>query len=238
MTIVGFEQNQDNGTREYLPPSTQIEDNHGRRQLFMHLFNAYVDEDIRFSKDEMRNGSNLYEIFQNKISNLSTLPAQASKLTRFIQGDNKYKLLCDMDDMFLHLVFERAKLVNRKNQVLLFDKTIVIKNHRSEVSSTLLIPAYTMIDKQNLYHEPIIAEHLKTVLSTLEETEIRQIYLVYPKHSEFKRHISLKLLDKIPLKEDEYRVKVIPYSFSFCIKNQNNTTYTRRQKNVNRNFLR
>jgi len=155
---------------------------------------------------------------------------QAAKLIDLICNHKECKFLCDLDDMFLHLVYERVKLVNRKNKVLLFDKTIVIQDHRKGVSPTLLIPAYSKIDKNNLYHEPIISQHMQTVLSTLKETQIRQIYLVYPKHPEFKKHVSIKLLDKIPLSEEEYRVKVIPYSFSFCIKNQKKITLTRRQK--------
>ncbi|MEA3330643.1 MAG: hypothetical protein U9Q29_03005 [Campylobacterota bacterium] len=118
--------------------------------------------------------------------------------------------------MFLHLVYERVKLVNKNAKVYLYDNSIIIKEKEMGVSPTLLIPSYEKVSGATLYEDEIVAHHLKTVLKTLKETQIRQIYLVYPKHDKFKKHIQLKLLDKIPLAEDEYRVKVIPYSFSFC----------------------
>ena len=271
MTIVGFEKTSNREIKEYLPQNEQLASEYEQRQMFLHMFNTYVDEEIRLSKKEMLNGQNIYEVFRNKIEkmlfspcalqsqppynivNIACIPSrsinvfvkggyknrminpkvsleQAAKFIDLIYNNKECKLLCDLDDMFLHLVYERVKLVNRKNNVLLFDKTIMIQDRRKDVSSTLLIPAYTKIDKNNLHEDPIISHHMQTVLSTLKKTQIRQIYLVYPKHPEFKKHVSIKLLDKIPLQEDEYRVKVIPYSFSFCIKNQKKTTLTRRQK--------
>lgn len=271
MTIVGFEKTSNRIVKEYLPKNDQLTSKNEQRQMFLHMFNTYVDEEIRLSKKEMFDGQNIYEVFKNKIEKMLFVPCtlqnqppynivniactpslsigafvqggyknrminpkvsleQAAKFIDLIYNNKECKLLCDLDDIFLHLVYERVKLVNKKNKVLLFDKTIMIQDRRKEVSPTLLIPAYTKIDKNNFYDEPIISHHMQTVLSTLKETQIRQIYLVYPKHPEFKKHVSIKLLDKIALEEDEYRVKVIPYSFSFCIKNQKKTTHTRRQK--------
>jgi hypothetical protein len=155
---------------------------------------------------------------------------RASELIGLLYGSGECRLLCDLDDMFLHLVYERAKLVNRQNKVYLYDHTIVIEDRREEVSATLLIPSYTKIDKQNIYDDPVIAAHMQTVLAALKETQIRQIYLVYPKHDKFKKYFTIKLMGEVPLKEDEYRVKVIPYSFSFCTRKQKKTTLTRRQK--------
>lgn len=259
MVIAGFEKTSNGIIKEYLPKNDQLASKNEQRQMFLHMFNTYVDEEIRLSKKEMLNGQNIYEVFRNKIEkmlfipcalqsqppynivNIACIPSrfinvfvqggyknriinpkvsleQVAKLIDLIYNNNECKLLCNLDDMFLHLMYERVKLVNKKNKVFLFDKTIVIQDHREEVSPTLLIAAYTKIDKNNLYEEPVISHHMQTVLSTLKETQIRQIYLVYPKHPEFKRHVSIKLLDKVPLEEDEYRVKVIPYSFSFCIR--------------------
>jgi len=118
--------------------------------------------------------------------------------------------------MFLHLVYERAKLVNKDAEVLLFEKSIVIRKKEKNLSPTLLIPSYAQVSKESIYGDDIVSKHLKTVLKTLKETEIRQIYLVYPKHDKFKKHLRIRLMDKVPLAEEEYRVKMIPYSFSFC----------------------
>ncbi|NKQ41239.1 MAG: hypothetical protein HF962_06690 [Sulfurovum sp.] len=266
MTIVGFEQTCKGNIVEYLPESEQLQSKNEQRRMFLHMFNTYVDQDIKLSNDEILSDRSLYKVFENKIekmlfsscilrtnkqmvfysfdleltivikkftqnryrSRLIRLCLETSALKKLISaiyGSGSPRLLCDLDDMFLHLVYERAKLVNKKNEVLLLDKTIIIKDYRKDVSSTLLIPAYAKVNKEKIYCDPTIEEHLKTVLSTLKETKIRQIYLVYPKNLGFKRHIEIKLLDKIPLGEKEYRVKMIPYSFSFCTKKQKTKIY-------------
>ena len=269
---VGFEKNGNGEIKEYLPASEQMKSTYEQRQMFLHLYNAYMDEGLRFSSQEMSQGGDLFELFLSKIENMLFAPSlfpfetpscrtmcidaatsrkiasfacgaygsrtvkpqarlsQIARLISLVYKPDGYGLLCDLDDMFLHLVYERAKLVNRKNKVLLFDKSIVIQDHRENVSSTLLIPTYRKIDKKRIYDDPVISSHMQTVVNTLKETAIRQIYLVYPKHPEFKKYLTIKLLGEVPLKEDEYRVKVIPYSFSFCTRKQKKTTFTRRQK--------
>ena len=216
MSMVGFVKNRQKIT-EYLPKSEQLSTQVEKRILFFNLYNYYVEKEMRVTKKEMLSGENIYEVFKNKITSLqkgSRVEQRFSNLIEFNSGE----LLFNLDDMFLHLVYERIKLVNKNSKVYLLDKNIVIHNNEEGVSPTLIIPSYEKVSGATLYEDEIIAHHLKTVLKTLKETQIRQIYLVYPKHDKFKKHIQLKLLDKIPLSEDEYRVKVIPYSFSFCIR--------------------
>lgn len=256
MTIIGFEQKKSGGIKEYLPHSEQLSSDREKRIMFFHLFNAYVGEKMKFTKREMLQGENIYEVFRNKIEKMLFMPCvlpgkpplriisiacksshsvnlfirggykkvinpsipieEAAKWINMISDGGRYRFLADMDDMFLHLVYERAKIVNQQNKLLLFEKSIVIKNHRVDVPDTLLIPSYQMIDKDNLGDEPIVSEHMQTVFKTLKNTDIRQIYLVYPKHTMFKKHISVRMPHQVSLNEDEYNVKVIPYSFSFC----------------------
>lgn len=270
MTFVGFEQKSNGQIKEYLPYSEQLSSDREKRIMFFHLFNAYVGEEMHFTKKEMLQGDNIYEVFRNKIEKMLFAPCilpgkppvkirsisgkfsksvnlfsrggykkvihpsvsvgEAVKWIDIIKGEEGYRFLADMDDMFLHLVYERAKIVNRENKVLLYDKSILIQNHREEVSDTLLIPTYHMIDKDNLTNEPTVYKHMQTVLKTLNQTEIRQIYLVYPKHTMFKKHINVRMPHQVSLDEEEYNVKVIPYSFSFCTRQQN--------RKVHRNTLK
>lgn len=153
-----------------------------------------------------------------KIINPNVSLVLVEKWIRLISGESGYRFLADLDDMFLHLVYERAKLVNKHNEVLLFEKSIVIVHHDENVSNTLLIPSYRMIDKNNLQKDPSIAKQMQTVFDTLNTTDIRQVYLVYPKHATFKKHINIKVPHQVLLNEEDYRVKVVPYSFSFCSK--------------------
>ena len=142
------------------------------------------------------------------------------KFINLIEFNGRAKLLFDIDDMFLHLVYERAKKVNPKSEVLLFEKSIVIKNVREDVSSILLIPSYMKLEKESIMTNPIVKNQMDEVCKTLNETEIKQVFLVYPKHPKFMKHISVDLHDKVKLRDEEYRVKMIPYSFSFCTKKQ------------------
>lgn len=164
-----------------------------------------------------------------KVIDPSVSVEEAAKWIALISDGKQFRFLAGLDDMFLHLVYERAKMVNRENRVLLYEKSIVIENSRDEVPDTLLIPSYHMIDKDNLGNEPVVAEHMQTVLKTLNDTKIRQIYLVYPKHTMFKKHINVRIPHQISLEEEEYSVKVIPYSFSFC---------TRQKKRIDKNDLK
>ena len=152
----------------------------------------------------------------------------AGKLIDLIYKPQGLSLMLDIDDMFLHLVYERVKLVNRPESVQLYEKHIVICNGKGE--STMLIPAYTKIDPRYLNYDPIVEAHVHTAAQTLKQSTIRNIFLVYPKHTGFTKYMHVRITEDIPLQSDEYRVKEIPYSFSFCTQRQNKNTHTRRQK--------
>ena len=214
MSRVGFIKNGEE-IREYLPKSEQLSENMEKRIIFFNLYNYYVEKEMRLSKKEMLQGENIYTVFKNKIDSLSNDSRLEQKFKSLV-GFKNGELLFDLDDMFLHLVYERVKLVNKKATVHLLEKTIVIKERREGGTSTLLIPSYIKVSKDDIYTHALIKEHMETVKKTLNETKIRQVYLVYPKHDKFKRHIAIKLENKVSLAEDEYRVKMIPYSFSFC----------------------
>ncbi len=212
--MIGFQKN-GNKIREILPQSEQLSTEIERRTLFFNLYNYYVDKEMKISKEEMTTGENIYEIFKKKeelTPDSSSMKIKFKNLIDFQDGN----LLFDLNDMFLHLVYERIKLVNKDVKISLFENTIIIHAKEEGVSPTLLIPSYIKVDSHSPYQDVIVSSHIKRVLKTLNETEIRQVYLVYPKHLKFKKHIEIKLMEKTALTEDEYRVKMIPYSFSFC----------------------
>jgi len=225
--MVGFEKN-GNKIKESLPHNEQLSTKIEKRILFFNLYNYYVEKEMRISKKEMLNGENIYEVFKRKEETFEKNNIFKIRFRNLISF-NTGNLFFDLDDMFLHLVYERVKLVNKGSKIYLFDKTIIINPPDKNISPTLLIPSYRKVNISEITKEPIVNHHLKTVIKTLKETQIRQIYLVYPKHPKFKKHIELKLMDEIPLSENEYRVKVIPYSFSFCTKKQNIKTKIRRE---------
>lgn len=140
------------------------------------------------------------------------------KLIELIYSKEGLNLLMDVEDMFLHLVYERLKKVNKYADILLYEKHIVIRDKREHVSDSLIIPQYRKINKDKLYHDKAFVKQMNTVQETLNHGEIHQIYLVYPKHPNFSKHINIKLTNKVKLCANEYTVKVTPYSFSFCDK--------------------
>ena len=242
-SMVGFTLNKQQKVVEYLPRNEQFSTDKQKRKIFFNLYNYYVEKEMKLSNCEISHGSNIYEVFQNKIESLNksacTLEKTSSQKNCSVQGyktrpyslSQKFKnlieahgsseLLFDLDDMFLHLVYERAKKVNRQSKVVLFEKSILITDSRVDVSPTLLIPSYLKLEKGNIMSDPLIKEQMEEVCKALNETEIKQVYLVYPKHPKFTKHISVDLHDKVKLKDEEYRVKMIPYSFSFCAKTEN-----------------
>jgi len=172
----------------------------------------------------------------NKSSTLEKSLNLRKKFINLIDFYGNKEVLFDLDDMFLHLVYERAKKVNPKSEVLLFEKSIIINDPRKEVSSTMLIPSYMKLEKKSIMSDPTIKIQMDEACRTVNETDIKQVFLVYPKHPKFIKHITVDLHSKVKLRDEEYRVKMIPYSFSFCTKKQNIKTKTG-ETDVNSNYL-
>jgi hypothetical protein len=145
---------------------------------------------------------------------------KVAKLINLIYRQGSYSLLLDIDDMFLNLVYERIKKVNRESKVVLGDKEIIIYDKNPDASPTLVIPFYKSIQKSNMREDSTVNKNINLAMKHLKEEKILQIFLVFPKSIGFSKHIDLKFHNDIKLKDDQYRVKMIPYSFSFCIRNQ------------------
>jgi len=142
------------------------------------------------------------------------------KFIELIYAKEGLSLLMDVEDMFLHLVYERLKRVNRYADILLYEKHIVIKDRRPHVADSLIIPQYKRLDNENLYNDIDFVAQMNNVQKRLIDGEIQQIYLVYPKHPRFKKHINIKLPNQTKHDPNKYMVKVTPYSFSFCDKSK------------------
>lgn len=200
---------------------------------------------MRINAQEIQNGTNIYEVFQNKLYMLTdtyyqTLYSPHKKPNTFhfnvsyhyetkqmISTYQKFsnilyqkELLLDIDDMFLHIVYERSKKVNPNADIFLLEKSILIEEHEENRASTLIMPCYMKLDREDIKTNPTIQAQIAEACHNINKTEkIKQIYLVYPKHPNFKKYIGIDLQDRVTLPNDKYRVKMIPYSFSFCTKN-------------------
>lgn len=128
--------------------------------------------------------------------------------------NGQVQMLFNLDDVFSNLVYERIKKVNRDKKVTYLSKGISILGLNGDETSTFVIPSFSAFDtkKMQIHKEMLLAKE------ELKGKKHNQIYFVYPKSDDFKKHIELKL-PELAMSEDEYKVKLIPYSFSFCIKN-------------------
>ncbi len=263
--FVGFEL-QDGTYKEYLPWSEQVCTKEQRRALFISMFNFYMPEELRFSKNEFSTKRTLLDIFTCKINSLipisfthkhkmvksfsvdvvstniinSFLSFSRNSKARFltknctvisklsnkrpkillakwielIYNNNKLGILFDLNDIFTNLVYERIKKVNRDKKVSYSKRGISIIGLNGDETSTFVIPCFSSFDTTNMS----IVSQASLAKEELQDGIHNQVYFVYPKSSSFKKHIELRL-PELSLKEDEYKVKIIPYSFTFCIKN-------------------
>jgi|GEM_PF-1711856 len=136
-----------------------------------------------------------------------------AKLISVIYKAGRRCLSLDLDGAFSNLVYERIKNVNKDKNVVFLEESIWIEQ---EHQSTFILPYFKEFDLKNLHQY----EEIKIAQEKIQQKKPTLIYLVYPKSETFKKHLELKL----PLtnkNEDEYKVKLIPYSFSFCLKTNN-----------------
>ncbi|WP_024953909.1 hypothetical protein [Sulfurospirillum arcachonense] len=195
---------------EYLPPNSQYTKEE-RRLVFFKFYKYYVDKKLRLNAEDIKNGRNIYEVFQNKLKD-NTI---SESLKQFILNSQE-SMLFNLDDMFLHLVYERSKRANPDAKVSLMGDNIVIRDDENETTPTMLYVSYLKVDKKNFFNSSIVKKQVDDSAKIINETDIKQVYLVYPKQSDFTKHIKLNLLEKVKFNFDEYRVKLVPYSFSFC----------------------
>lgn len=182
---------------------------------------AYTKKSKNFKLDVA--ATKIIHAYQNNARAITSCKPKlkVAKLINLIYGRGECSLMLDLDDMFLNLVFERIKKVNRKSKVVLGDGEIIIYDPTPNASPTLIIPFYKTIHKHNMREDETVNQNINTAMNHLRANKIRQIFLVFPKSNGFSKHIDLKFHNDIKLEDNEYRVKMIPYSFSFCIRNQN-----------------
>lgn len=70
---------------------------------------------------------------------------------------------------------------------------------------TKIFTFWELIDSKDLD----IEEHIQQAVNCIETTKFKQIYLVYPKHANFDKHIKIKRND---ITCNEYEIKLVPYS--------------------------
>ena len=137
-----------------------------------------------------------------------------AKWIKLIHVNNQLRILFDLNDIFSNLVYERIKKANRDKKVTYQKNGISIMGIDNDNTSTFVVPCFSSFDINKMS----IKTQVDFAHKEIQSKKHNQVYFVYPKSTKFKKHIELKL-PEATLDEDEYKVKLVPYSFAFCIKN-------------------
>ncbi len=134
-----------------------------------------------------------------------------------------YSSTQDNQESFFNFVYEKIARDTKNRFVTKNCDSIDIEPFDS--SPVRVIPIHKEIDIENLN----ITQEIQRAKEIILNNDIPQIYLVYPKHDNFTRHIQIKLQELDDTCSEEYIIKVIPYSL--------NSILRKRKCNGNSNIL-
>nr|WP_321268396.1 hypothetical protein [uncultured Sulfurimonas sp.] len=127
----------------------------------------------------------------------------ASELIQLIFNGKEVEMMLDLNEIFTKTIYHRIK--PEANKTITLDAPYIhIDQHGIR---TRLYPRWKHINPKNLEQRD---KDIKEGLDQLNDEEIDQCYLVYPKTDIFKRHIMVKE------ESSSNQLKMIPYSFTFC----------------------
>ena len=141
------------------------------------------------------------------ISNKNLLPV--AKLISHCFINNKMQLLIDKHLLFHEFVLKKIKKLHSDKTVIDLGDSICIKSE-----NFVGLKIYTSW-KDIEVKKPNIKDELEDAIKSIKKGEYYQIYLAYPKNSEFTKQIPV-FVDE--LKNKEYQIKAIPYSLRSTIK--------------------
>lgn len=113
-------------------------------------------------------------------------------------------LFLEGEKIFKNFVSNKILNGGENREVYINDDSIDIKSELHSFS-TKIYTFWEFIDAKNLD----IDAHIKKAVECIENTEFKQVYLVYPKNENFNKHIQVKTDD---ITCGEYEIKLVPYS--------------------------
>ncbi len=133
-----------------------------------------------------------------------------AKLISLCFVNNKMQVQFDINLLFHQFVFNKIKNLHKNKEVIDSGDSICILSNTD--MPLKIYTSWKSIDtkKLNISHE------LNHAIESIKQSEFKKIYLVYPKALNFKRHVPIKVEE---LKDENYYIKVIPYSLRSTIRN-------------------
>lgn len=162
--------------------------------LFSQYFKQSKNQKMKYLTKNMH--------FKSNFKMLLGYTHPASDLIQLIFNGKEVEMMLDLNEIFTQTVYRRIKQEINKT-VTLDAPYIHIDQHGVK---TRLYPRWKHVDPKNLQNRN---RDINDGFTQLNNEEIDQCYLVYPKTENFKRHILVK-------GELSTQLKIIPYSFTFC----------------------
>lgn len=147
---------------------------------------------------------NNYVHKQNKPSlyhNKTLLPV--ARLIAFCFTNNKMQLYFDINLLFHQFVFNKVKNLHKNKRIIDSGDSICIM--QTGGTPIKIYTNWKSLDANNLN----IKDELNNAIECIKQSEFKQVYLVYPKHKTFQKHIPVRVNE---LEDSVYDIKVIPYS--------------------------
>ncbi len=119
--------------------------------------------------------------------------------------DNKFSLYLDAEKTFQNFVSNKIIKQQFDREVKIYDDSIDLI-YKERTLQTKIFTFWEFINSNRLD----INNHIKKAINCINNTEFKQVYLVYPKSDNFNKHIKVQCSDMII--DDEYEIKLIPYS--------------------------
>jgi len=141
------------------------------------------------------------------ISNKNLLPV--AKLISHCFINNRMQLLIDKHLLFHEFVLKKLRKLHSDKTVIDLGDSICIKS--KDFVGLKIYTSWKDIEVK----KPNIKDELENAIKSIKKGEYFQIYLAYPKNSEFTKQIPI-FVDE--LKNKEYQIKAIPYSLRSTIK--------------------
>lgn len=179
-------------------------------------FDAYIRTPIKTIDVEKTNKINsfldkLTEVSSRKFLNFSLINSLESSDIRKAEGlidilqKSNFSVSLDPEKIFKNFVSNKIIKSNESKEIRIHSDSIDIKSQEN-MFYTKIFTFWEFLDSNDLK----VDMHIKKAVECIETTEIKQVYLVYPKNENFHRHIKINCDNQIKTKE--YAIKLIPYS--------------------------
>ncbi|WP_428738811.1 hypothetical protein [Sulfurimonas sp.] len=163
------------------------------------LFQQYFKQSKVHKMRYLSRGS----LFDSEFQLLVGYEHPAAELIQLIFNGKEISMMLDLDALFTQTVYQRIK--REKDKKVTLDAPYIHIDQKGVRTS--IYPRWKKVDKSSMN---LRKDDIEEGFEQLQNKEVDQCYLVYPKTDNFQKHITVMNQSK------EKEIKMIPYSFTFC----------------------